>query len=70
MPVCENFSVFSDAHGGVAARALMRADLAEMHARMFVTYAALYGAVFDELSRRELLAQIQDLHAMMVQPAN
>ena len=59
-----------DAHGAASAGAFKRADLAETHARMFVTYAASYGAVFDPLSRRELLAQIQDLHAMMVQPAN
>jgi AcrR family transcriptional regulator len=43
--------------------------VADMRTRVLVAYLALYGAVFDQLSRAKQLGQIQDLHAMLVKPA-
>jgi AcrR family transcriptional regulator len=43
---------------------------ADMRARLLVTYAALYGAVFDQLSRSKQLAQLTDMHAMLIKSAN
>jgi AcrR family transcriptional regulator len=42
---------------------------ADMRARSLVTYAAMYGAVFDQLSQQKQLDQIDNLHAMLVTPA-
>jgi hypothetical protein len=41
---------------------------ADMRCRTLVTYAALYGAVFDQLSEPKQLGQIELMFAMLTRP--
>ena len=59
-----------DVHDAAVAGVFKCADLADIRAWMLATYAALHRAVFDHLPQRELLAQAEDLNAMLVKPAN